>query len=245
LDYVRAFWEGGAVAFGRVDEWSDVDAYLLVDNSGVSDAFVAVEEALRSLSSIKQKYEVRQSPWPGVSQAFYKLENASEYLVLDLAILTLESPEKFLGPEIHGNNRFYFNKANAAKPTPFDRQEFLEKLQERTKLLKARFDMFHNFVQKEINRENSLEALDYYRSIVLGSLVEALRIRHKPVHYDFKMRYIHYELPAQVIEKLKHLSFVRNMSDLRDKNHEAIRWFYQAIADIGDKEMQSLMSELR
>lgn len=32
LDYVQAFWEAGAISFGRVDEWSDIDLYLVVDD---------------------------------------------------------------------------------------------------------------------------------------------------------------------------------------------------------------------
>ena len=46
LDYVYAFWEGGAVAFDRVDDWSDVDLYLVVDDKKVEDTFLAVEKAL-------------------------------------------------------------------------------------------------------------------------------------------------------------------------------------------------------
>src|SRR5690348_9403071 len=56
LEYVHAFWEGGAAAFGRVDEWSDIDAYLLVDDAKIADAFLAVEKALESVSPIRQKY---------------------------------------------------------------------------------------------------------------------------------------------------------------------------------------------
>ena len=32
-----------------------------------------------------------------------------------------------------------------------------------------------------------------------------LGIKHNPFHYDFKMRYVHYELPPKMIEKLEHL----------------------------------------
>jgi len=35
LDYVHAFWEGGAPAFGRLDEWSDLDLYVVVDDEKV------------------------------------------------------------------------------------------------------------------------------------------------------------------------------------------------------------------
>ena len=32
LNFVYAFWEGGAAAFNRVDEWSDIDLFIVVDD---------------------------------------------------------------------------------------------------------------------------------------------------------------------------------------------------------------------
>lgn len=109
LDYVHALWEGGAAAFDRIDEWSDIDLYLVVDDKRVDETFLAVEAALKSMSLIKQKYNVSHPPESGLFQTFYKLEDASEYLIIDLAVLTLSSPDKFLETEIHGNAVFYFS----------------------------------------------------------------------------------------------------------------------------------------
>jgi hypothetical protein len=238
LDYVHAFWEGGAAAFNRIDEWSDTDIYVVVDDTKVDETFLVVEKALRSLSPIKQKYEVQQTAWAGVSQAFYRLEKASEYLVIDLAVLKLSSPEKFLEPEIHGNNVFYFNKSDKVNSLSLDRDAFIKKLRERLKRLQARFDMFNNFVQKEINRGNCLEAIDLYHALTLATLVEVLRIKYNPVHYDFKMRYVHYELPSKITDKLEHLYFVRNGKDLQEKYHEATKWFNNIMLEIDQKEME-------
>jgi len=225
LDYIHAFWEGGAAAFGRIDEWSDVDLYLVVDDERVDEAFLAVENALKSLSPVEQKYKVLHPPSLHLSQAFYKLEDASEYLLIDLAILTPKSPDKFLEPEIHGNAIFYFNKSDQVKPPPLDREALARKLQKRFGRLRARFAMFNSFVQKEINRGSYLEALDFYRAYTLGTLVEALRIRHSPFHHNFRMHYIHYELPPEIVKKLEHLYFVGDEKDLQEKYDEATNWF--------------------
>jgi len=241
LDYVHAFWEGGAVAFKRIDQWSDIDLYLVVDDEKVDETFLVVESALKSLSPIKQKSEILRPPWPGLSQAFYKLEDASEYLLIDLAVLKLSSPEKFLEPKIHGNVVFYFNKSDQVKHSPFDKDALVKKLQERLEKLKARFDMFNNFVQKEINRGNHLEAIDLYYTLTLATLVEALRIRYNPVHYDFKMRYIHYELPSETTQKLEHLYFVKDEKDLQEKYHKATIWFYEMVSEIDQKEIGRLI----
>ena len=238
LGYVNAFWEGGAAALDRIDEWSDIDLYLVVDDKKVDEAFLVVENALKLLSPIKQKYDVAHPPESGVFQAFYRLEGASEYLVIDLAVLTLSSPDKFLDPEIHGNAVFYFNKSDKVKVPLLDTKIMIGKLLKRLERLRARFDMFNNFVQKEINRGNYLEAMDFYRVLTLGSLVEALRMRYNPLHYNFGIRYVHYEIPLEEIEKLKHLFFVKDEKDLQEKYHEGTKWFHKIMSEINRKEIE-------
>jgi len=241
LDYVHAFYEGGAAAFDRIDEWSDIDAYVIVDDDRVDQTFLVVEKALKALSSIKQKLAVPQLPWPGVSQAFYRLEGASEYLIIDLAVLKLSSPEKFLESEIHGNVVFYFNKDNSAMPPPLDKEAFVKKLHARLDRLKIRFDMFSNFVQKELNRANYLEAIEWYYAFTLAPLVEVLRIKHNPFHYDFRMRYIHRELPPETIKKLEQFYFVKEESDLQQKYYEAVKWFQEIVFQIDLTETKRLI----
>ena len=241
LDYIHAFWEGGAVAYNRIDDWSDIDLYLIADNERINETFLAVESTLKSLSPIKQKYEVPQSPWPGVSQAFYKLEDANDYLAIDLAIMTPDSPEKFLTPQIHGKAFFYFNKNNMVKLPRLDEKAFTKKLQARLENLEARFNMFNNFVQKEINRGNFLEAMGHYIGFTLGTLVEVLRIKYYPTHYEFKLRYIHYELPPKVIRKLENLYFVADSNELQEKYSESSSWFKKLMAEIDMDEMGRLV----
>lgn len=244
LDYIHAFWEGGAAAFNRIDAWSDVDLYLVVDDEKADETFVAVERALRSLAPIKQKYGVLQLPWPGVSQAFYRLEGAGEYLVIDLAVIKLSSPDKFLEPEIHGSVVFLFNKSDGVKPSQLDKGAMIKRLKERVEKLKARFDMFNSFVQKEINRGNSLEAVDLYSVVTLATVVEALRIRFNAVHHDFKMRYIHYELPSAAVEKLERLYFVEDDEDLQRKYREATEWFHEIISEIDQEGIERQIRNL-
>lgn len=229
IPYVQAFWEGGAAAWDRIDEWSDIDAYLLVQDGKVEKAFESVETVLKTLSPIKQKYVVAKSPEPGVSQAFYRLECASEYLVLDLAILTRSSSTMYLELEIHGRSIFYLNKKGIDETPRVDRKSFEKKSRDDMKAMRERFQMFSNFVEKEIKRGNGLEALEWYRTIIIPSLIQVLRAKHTPMHYDFRMRYIDYELPKDVVRKLEDLCFVSGLKDLDLKNARAIRWFNEVL----------------
>ncbi len=231
LEYVHALYEGGAIAFNRIDEWSDIDLYIVVDDEKVNETFDAVENALKSLAPIKHKYGVPKLPWPSVSQAFYRLEQTSEYLLVDLAVIKLSSPEKFLEPNIHGKVVFYINKSDEIKVPITNKEELEENLKQKLAQLKDRFALFNINVQKEINRGNYLEALILYYSITLGSVVDALRIKYNPFHHDFKTRYVQYELPEQIARELQRLYFVKDITDLMKKYREGTRWFYEIVKE--------------
>ena len=225
LGYVHALWEGGAIGYGRLDEWSDIDLYVLVDDDKVSEAFTAIEDALTSLAPIAIKYDIGQTPYAGVHQAFYRLERTSEFLVLDIAVVTESAPDKFLEEETHGRPNYLFCKSNDVAAPALDRAELREKVRKRIGRLRSRMDMFHVFVQKEVNRGHAIEALDTYRMVVLGSLTELLRIRYNAVHHEFQARYLYSELPRDVVERLEELSMVRDMGDLEVKHVSARQWF--------------------
>jgi hypothetical protein len=232
LDFVHAFWEGGAIAFNRVDQWSDIDLYAAVDDDKTEDAFLVVEQALKALSPMKQKLKVPQLPWQGLHQVFYKLENTSEYLLIDFVAVQLSAPDKLLETGMHGKVVFYFNKGNKVKVPKLDKDAFNKKLRERFERLKIRFELFNSFVQKEINRGNYLEAIDFYQTLTLATLVELLRIKYYPLHYNFKMHYVHYELPSEIVKKLLRLYFVKNENDLQKKYCEASKWVQEMFSEI-------------
>jgi hypothetical protein len=232
LPYSHALWEGGAVGYGRLDEWSDLDLYLLVDDGSVGDAFAAIERALESVSPVAVKYDIGQTPYEGVHQAFYRLRDTSEFLLLDFAVVTLGAPDKFLEPEVHGEPHFLFRKPVDIPVPPLDEGALMERVRRRTERLRLRMDMFHVFVQKEINRGHLIEAVDAYRVIVLGSLTELLRIKHHPVHHEFQTRYLYSELPPDVAGRLEGLYLVADMADLSRKYASALEWFRELHAEV-------------
>jgi len=243
LDSVHAVWEGGAAAFGRLDKWSDIDLYVLVEDNKEDDAFSAVERGIGRVSGVKVKYDIPQGGWPGVSQAYYKIEAASDYLILDLAVVTPSSPEKFLDVEVHGEAVFHFKRSEEIRATHLDRHSFSEKLRKRVERMRARDEVFSIMVQKEINRGNLIEALDMYRVVVLDSLVESLRMLHNPYHYDFRTRYVHYELPKEVVARLEDLYIVRDLRDLQDKYRRALKWYREVLKDIEASDFDRKLAE--
>src|SRR2546430_14343118 len=87
LPSVHAFWEAGAAAFNRVDEWSDIDLYIVVDDTAVPQTFEIAEKTLSGQSPIRLEHE---GSWPdasGIHQQFYHLGGTSEDLLVDLAVM--------------------------------------------------------------------------------------------------------------------------------------------------------------
>jgi hypothetical protein len=232
LDYVYAFWEGGAIAFDRSDQWSDIDLYADAEDGRIQDVFPVVEKALESLSHIELKYIAPSPPSEAYAHVFYRLAGAGKFLLIDIAVIKHTSSDKFLEPEIHGKSRFIFNKHDAVTCPLVDRQKLASDMREALARNRVRFDMLACFVDKEIRRGNYIEALDMYHRFVLGSLVEALRMKHDPLRYNFGPHYLRHDLPGDVVARLVDLYFVRDSKDLERKYNLAERWFHSTIEEI-------------
>ncbi len=231
LDYVLAMWEGGAAAFDRVDEWSDIDIQFVVEDGRADEAFVVIEQALEALSPIDLKLHTPSLPWPGVFQWFYRLQDGGPYLLVDTAVIERSAPEKLLQPEIHGKAVFYFDKAGIEASVPaWDTQAWQERLEERLQAMQVNFEMFQSHTLKELNRGHWLEAFGFYQAYTLRPLVEALRIRYAPTRYNFHTRYVYDEFPPQVVQRLERLYFVKDGMDICQKRLEAEAWFEELIS---------------
>jgi hypothetical protein len=234
LDHVQAMWEAGAIAFGRVDEWSDIDLQVACDDDRVEDVFGTVENTLRPLSPIDLKYRLPEPTWHGHSQAFYRLEGASPFLMLDFVVMKAGAEDKFLQPEIHGRPHVYFDKSGVVRFDPFDAESFGGALRERVEELRVLFDMFQVLTAKELNRGNVIEAVAFYQSYTLRPLIQALRILHDPTRHNFHTRYVHYCLPERDVKRLTELVFVAGGDELAAKRERAEEWFHEVLGAISD-----------
>lgn len=232
LNYVYAMWEGGAAAFGRIDEWSDLDLQVETQDEQVDAVLELAEQALLSLSPIDLKYELPRPTWHGHAQTFYRLRDASPFLIIDFVVIQHSNPNKFLETEIHGRQRVHFDKANVVKAPPVDRNEWLKTLQNRLDTLRVTFDLFQILTLKELHRRNYMEAVAFYHRFTLQPLIEALRIKYTPFHYNFNTRYLYYELPPKIVHQLEPLFFIASGDDLQFKQAQVEELFYQTLNQI-------------
>lgn len=232
LPFVYAMWEGGATAFDRTDEWSDIDVQVDIDDARADEAIPLLEETLASLSPIQARFPVTQSILQPHAHIFYRLRDASPYLLIDAAVIKHSSVEKFLEPEIHGRAVVHFDKLNVTREAAVDRSQWNKQIAARVEILRTMFPMFQVLTLKELNRHNSLEAFSFYHGYTIRPLIELLRIRYSPYHYNFHTRYIHYDLPPEVVTRLEALVFVASAEDIRTKREQAERWFNETLAQV-------------
>lgn len=238
LDTVDAMWQGGAAAFNRVDDWSDIDLQILAADDRIAEVVAVVEKALTSLSPIDLRYELPQPSWHGHWQTFYRLKEAGEFLLIDLVILKRSSTQRFLEAEIHGKAVVHFDKTGVIVSPPFDAGKLIETLRGRLDTLRVTFDLFQSLTLKELKRGNSLEALAFYQGFTLRPLVEVLRMRFDPTRYNFHTRYVKHYFPADVAQRLEPFFFVTGIEDLRAKFTEAQVWFWEAVEQVDLKEIE-------
>lgn len=234
LPYIHAMWEGGAAAFNRVDAYSDIDLIFDADDEKVAETMQMVESTLAELAPIELKYEIPQPTWHGHSQTFFRLTGSGPFLLIDVAVVRHNNPNKFLEREIHGNLVIHFDKDGTTGSPDFDPQALHERLQGRVKTLKVLFDLFQSLTLKEIKRTNWIEAIAFYQAYTLRPLIEALRIRDGSPRHAFATRYIYYDLPAEDIARLEALYFVSDGADLQRKHSEAVKWFWEVTNQVAD-----------
>ncbi|MGZ3424458.1 MAG: nucleotidyltransferase domain-containing protein, partial [Polyangiales bacterium] len=228
LPFVRAAWIAGSEAFGEADVWSDVDLNVDASRGHVEDVFGAVESAL----DIAAIWRVPEPTWHGHRQRFYRLRDASAFLLLDLAIMEEGSTSpRFDEKEIHGTPRILFDKAGVASVRSLDQASHEAKLRARFETLRARTAVFDDvLVQKELARGHDLDALVFYLRFVVDPLIELLRMKHRPARYDWGPRYLFRDLPPELVSEVTSLYFVRDLADLREKLPRAMAMLREQLA---------------
>jgi len=229
-DAVDAVWEGGSAAFDADDDLSDVDVVAVVADDAVIATFARVEAALGALSPVTLRHEMPGTA--GYAQVFYRLRDAGEFLVVDLAIIRRSDPLIFREVELHGRGRTWFDRRGILVDVHLDVARDMEQARARVPVLATAFAMFQHLVEKERLRGHALDALAFYQTWTFRPLVEALRLLHVPHLRGFGPRYARRDLPADVCERLEALAYVRDLADLAGKHLEARRWFDACIATL-------------
>jgi len=221
---VIALSEAGSAAFGALDEYSDIDLSIDGEDGSEEAVWDAIEAMFRGLAPVAHRFDIPQPSWHGMSQRFYRLEGTSEWLMLDLALRPTAKRGTFTERERHGDAIVYFDKDGATIPLSLDRTRLAEDREKRLAAVRAATPLLASLGRKEALRGRPLDAVAMYQSQLFRPLVDVLRSRYCPDRWDYGLRYLERDLPAQVYARLAPLAFASDLDDLLAKAVEAESW---------------------
>ncbi len=214
---VYSMWEGGSIANNRLDEWSDIDLLFIVEDDFVDEFIESIKSLLEDLGKIDLSYHLAEPTWHGHSQVFHRLLNSSPYLILDIVVMKKNSTNRFLEVERHGKPYIYFDKEHLLIEAHITDAQMKEKIKHRFNQITSTFPVFQIFIQKEINRGHSIDAMGYYINMTLKPLIELIGMLERPYRFDYSMRYIHSDFSKEMSEEIGNLIYINNFEDLKLK----------------------------
>lgn len=159
---IRGCWEGGSVATGRADDYSDIDLCLVGDaahHAGILDDFDTV---LQAAAPIAHVWRIDPPQFPGVTQRIYLLAEAPPYFAVDCAVLTPAGSEQFLEKERHGEPVVYFDRDAAIAARSLDPARHEARLRQRLEQIRGAWPVYRSLVAKELARGRALDAIGFY-----------------------------------------------------------------------------------
>ncbi|MDH4114239.1 MAG: hypothetical protein OEU89_02100 [Burkholderiaceae bacterium] len=219
LEPVRACFEGGSAATGRLDDFSDVDLVIVAPLAASETVFNAVEAALSTSTAITHRWPVEPPSFPDIAQRFYFLADAPRFFAVDCVVATEASVTQFLECERHGEPLLYFDRTGTIRARPVDQPSLAVRRAHRWRQLRGAVPVYAMLVDKELARNRPLEAMGFYQTL-LRALLEVLGVEHRPDRFDFGWRYVESQMPEDARRLIAHFAFVGDPETLRERAPE-------------------------
>lgn len=188
-NYVIAAWEGGSAATNRLDQYSDLDLSLVVQDDQVERTFQELDTFIEEKFGIIRKYRLPEPTWHGASQCFYVIDHVEPMIYLDIAVLKKSNPDKLMESDRHGHAVVWFDREHIYNSTPSDSKT----IQERGKKLFATTTQMDFLIMLEIEkgilRGQFYDVFPTYMSFISRQLSVLLNLKHRPEKADFGLRY--------------------------------------------------------
>lgn len=230
VEEINAMWLEGADGTSKTDEYSDLDIVLDVNDGFEVEVFQRIEKILSDLAALDLCY-VREVYNPQICDRVYHIEGTPETLFLDVSIQSHSRNFHFIKENDSEVPDVIFDKTGVIQFESLNQKELLSELNSRLYHLENTIKQKAR-VEKYIKRGKIVEAMGYYNKFILAPLIELLRIKHKPINYDYYIVSFSKHLPSDVVKKVEDLFLVHSLDDLTIKLAQAYDWFFALLPDI-------------
>lgn len=231
--WVLAAWLAGSDSNRRTDQWSDIDLMMIVEDDKVEDAFALCKAAISTHAPVSLELRMPAPVWHGHDQVFWQLEGVPDWLMIDMLVMRKSSTaSRFLEAERHGTPQVLFDRAGLVRAAPIERAAHVAKVRARLDALIPRFRLLQHLVRKSVWRGDAAEASDRFMSYTLRPLVDLMRIRHCPDCFDYGMRYLRDDLPADAWKSVESLALPGSLEQVLHAQKRAEELFEILVKDL-------------
>ena len=232
---VYALWLEGADGLGRVDEYSDIDVWLDVEDGWEEKALDVCLGVLKEFGPL-DFVETFEHPHPKIFQYNAHITGTPEFLLLDICVQSHSRGSEgctFVRDDVAEFPVILFDKASIIqiiKEPPVNQAEV-------QKVFRQCVDTFdqQSRLRKYLLRAKFLEATAYYGKYVCEPLITMYRLVHTPRHYEYYLVHITDHLPAEAVKNLETLHAFRSLEDITRNLSLANRLFAELKGQLLEK----------
>lgn len=222
MNEVHAYWLEGADALNAVDEYSDIDIWLDVEDGYEDIVFQLAEDEFLRLGNLDFKFSVNHKH-PKIKQNYYHIEGTSEYLIIDFCIQSHSRDRnevKYVDGDILEFPKVIFDKSGVITISISEEQIDICLIRNIINEVIGKYKQ-HSRVIKYVERNNYPEAFIYYLKYVADPLIELLRIKYTPKYHYLHLIHISNHMPQEEINRLEYYYQISSLNDIRIKTIEA------------------------
>ena len=204
---VLVAWVGGSAATGGWDEWSDLDLDVLCTPGTSTAVYRRWSDGARTDFDVYDVWEVPEHVWPDGRQCFLTLQDRPGLLtepvrIIDLHISDLSDAHSHLDVRRHGTPVVLHDPGGRIVLEEEDVDAGIAAALDQARQRRSTDEWL---VNRALARGHPAEAVDFYVRFALATLVRLVRVEHCPWRYDFGLRYLRDDLPADVADRIESL----------------------------------------
>jgi hypothetical protein len=218
---VLAMWEAGSTAFGRADDYSDLDIGVLASAGSNEEVWGVIDQAFAELGGLDLRWSEPNPLFPGMDKRTFRPRQAPRWLQVDIGLFPDSAAELYNQPERHGRIEVIFDHAGRLAPPSWDEQANRRRMCEALHQNLMKWQIYYGWFRKELARGRAVDAFVAHLYLTVMPLLTILNMRYRPSRWDFGFRYLKEELPGDVVEAVERLCYVPDASALEERFSEA------------------------
>jgi len=216
---------GGSLATGPVDEWSDLDACIHVVPGTERRVFDALLAGLDRDWVFTDRWVLEAPVRQEGLQVFGRLahEPGGTRLVVDVEVEAVPDGGVPIDPRRHGVPIVLHDPDRLIRVEQEPDERLAADARTSARRIADRLPTARWIVEKAIARGHWPEAAAYHLRFGVDPLVQLLRTVHCPSRWDFGLRYVHADLPAEDVRRVLEL-LPGDPDGLAERSRAAFDW---------------------